>query len=224
MTSNRLITSIEIPGGWAVRSVQVADQELQLLLPADPDAFVYELESHAHDAADRSDIYWAQLWSAATVTAELVARAAWVPGSRALELGCGIGLVGLVAARAGLRVTFSDYVPLAVELALHNAQRNGIAAASGMVLDWRHPPAEPFDVLLASDVLYYAGFHGDLLNTLEQMLASDGVCWIGDAGREPSLGFLELAKSQFKVELRDAGGEKIVAPQFGHYFMAVLRR
>ncbi len=47
------------------------------------------------------------------------------PGERLLDLGCGSGVVGALAARRGARVTASDVDPRAVEA----ARRNGIADA-----------------------------------------------------------------------------------------------
>ncbi|MGB1697843.1 MAG: methyltransferase, partial [Thermoplasmatota archaeon] len=48
------------------------------------------------------------------------------PGVRVLEVGCGTGLVGLTAAKAGAEVTLTDANPFAVELARHNAKENEV--------------------------------------------------------------------------------------------------
>jgi len=48
------------------------------------------------------------------------------PGDRFLDVGCGTGLVSLVAARAGARVVACDLNPHAVALAAHNAKENGL--------------------------------------------------------------------------------------------------
>src|SRR5512137_971911 len=54
--------------------------------------------------------YWAHLWSGAVVLA-----AAIPAGVRSVvELGCGLGLPGLVAARRGARVTFVDRAAVAL--------------------------------------------------------------------------------------------------------------
>lgn len=64
------------------------------------------------------------------------------PGARFLEVGCGAGLVSLVAARAGCVVSCTDANPLAVELARHNARQNGLKvhAVEGDVLAGLHGP------------------------------------------------------------------------------------
>src|SRR5438046_3881241 len=53
--------------------------------------------------------YWADLWPAARMLAKTVLREPWTRGTPALEIGCGLGLPGVAALSAGLRVTFSDY-------------------------------------------------------------------------------------------------------------------
>lgn len=52
-----------------------------------------------------------------------VARAV-VPGERLLDLGCGTGVVGALAARAGARVTATDLDPRACEAARRNGLRD----------------------------------------------------------------------------------------------------
>ncbi len=65
--------------------------------------------------------YWAHLWSGARVLA-----AAVPPGAgRTVEIGCGLGLPGLAAARRGARVTFVDRVPAALAFVRASAATNG---------------------------------------------------------------------------------------------------
>lgn len=73
-------------------------------------------------------------------------HAALRPGQRFLEVGCGAGLVGLVAARAGADVTATDLNPHAVALALHNARQNGLRVRA-VQADLLEGLEGPFDVV-----------------------------------------------------------------------------
>lgn len=144
---------------------------------------------------------------------------------RCLELGCGSGLVGIAALAAGWDVTFSDYVPQAVELAVENAARNGFPNARGLVLDWRSPPDEQFPWILAADVTYDRTHIGPLLDTFARMLAPGGEAWLGDAGRGPVAEFLQAARARgWSATLLDERGRLASEPVLGHCQRIVLRR
>jgi release factor glutamine methyltransferase len=68
------------------------------------------------------------------------------PGQAFLEVGCGAGLVSLVAARAGAQVTATDLNPRAVELVQHNARENGLKVRA-VQTDLLGGVAGPFDAV-----------------------------------------------------------------------------
>lgn len=222
----------DVAGGWTEQTIALSKYSFEVLLPADPDGVLEaqleaEQANEGADATAAGDPYWAALWSSASPTAEAVLRARWRAEDRAMEIGCGMGLVGLAALARGMQVTFSDHVPQAIELALHNALRNGFCTARGARVDWRDPPEtppdQPYDVILASDILYHRGSHDPILNTVDRFLADNGVCWIGDPGRFNSRDFLRAARRRFDVQLRDQAGQLLSAPRSAQYQMFVLR-
>lgn len=222
-------TPFDVPGGWSRRLLRLGEHSFDLLLPTDPD-YVLEtqLENERREGPQAAqDPYWAALWSSATPTAEMVLEEPWRGGERALELGCGAGLVGLAALARGLDVTFSDHEPCAVELALINACRNGWTHAQATQLDWKAPRADlshRYDVLLASDVLYHRANHLPLLESIDRLLAAEGVCWIGDPGRFNSSEFFQAACDRFRVELLDRERLEFSEPLAGKFQLFVLRR
>ena len=220
------LADLEIPGGWSERTVVVGPHDFKLLLPAEPDAFLEHLEDPATtDEPHLADPYWAKLWPAAINLAAAIVRRPFPAGTRVLELGCGSGLVGLAALANGCDVTFSDYVPKAVELALENAARNAYPSGRGLVLDWRDPPNEQWPVILAADVTYDRTHIDPLLNTLDHMLAPGGVAWFGDSGRGPAEEFLERARSRgWSVRLTVQGDQPRQAAVLGQFQLIELRR
>ncbi|HUG70462.1 MAG TPA: methyltransferase domain-containing protein, partial [Pirellulaceae bacterium] len=144
---------------------------------------------------------------------------------QAIELGCGIGVVGLAALLAGLDVTFTDRVGLAVDTAVENAHRNGFANAHGFALDWAHPPKAQYPIILASDVLYDRELHAYLLRAIESMLADGGECWIGDPGRSATNAFLEqVAATRFNLRMRNERGSDVTHLKLGEFRLIMLRK
>ena len=75
------------------------------------------------------------------------------PGMRIMDLGCGCGVVGIVAAKiAGEENVFmSDADPMAVETARRNAERNGVGGVQVCVSDgFQSVDASGFDLILSN--------------------------------------------------------------------------
>jgi len=77
---------------------------------------------------------------------------AFRPGLRVLEIGTGIGLAAVLAARAGGRVVATDVVPAAVACARRNATLNGVEAAMEVRLGDGYAPVAglTFDLVCTS--------------------------------------------------------------------------
>lgn len=213
-----------IPGGWTERAVTLAGREFTLLVPAAPDDVLFHLEEHPDPRQGLgADPYWAKLWPTSLHLAETILASDWPDGATAIELGCGIGLAGLAALAKGMRVTLSDYNPIAVDLAVENARRAGFHDVEGLVLDWRDPPRRPFDVIFASDVIYDRMLHVPLMNTIDALSHARTIVWIGDGGRSATEDFVYLALERFDVALFDRHEQLQSSLHLGEYRRMLLR-
>jgi predicted nicotinamide N-methyase len=177
--------------------VVVGGRALDLLVPDDADALLDE-EAFRHEEFLP---YWAELWpSGVTLARALAGRA--LRGRRVLELGCGLGLPGLVAAAAGARVVATDWSQDAIAALRENAARNRLAL-DAVVCDWAEPPAAladaPWDVVLAADVLYERRNVAPLLVFLARALAGGGEALVADPGRPPAGAFVAAARPRFTL-------------------------
>ena len=237
--------AVRVPGGWELRRFRLEElrgqgqRELAFWIPAEPDAFLEDEESiSAHgpslERPERSDIpFWQYLWPAALSMARLVYANDWsaegLAGGekvRALELGAGVGLVGLAGLAAGLHVTFSDYQEPALAVAAYNARQNGFSEMEFETqrLDWNAPSAWRFPVILGCEVIYEQAIHEPILNVLDQMLAPGGVAWLGDPGRSGLPRFIAKAERRgYAVEIQNARGQTEPASTFGEFQLLILR-
>ncbi len=114
------------------------------------------------------------------------------PGMRVLDVGSGSGILSLVAAKLGARVTALDTDPDCVRITTDNARRNGVGRAvdaregsAGAAWPFGEPPLGTFDVIVANIVArVIAGLAPSLVEALAPggRLIVSGV--IGERERE----------------------------------------
>src|ERR671932_470711 len=152
-------------------SLKLPSGELSLLQPAEaaalPDAGAIEWAPIVP--------YWAVLWRSGVALARELDGAV-LAGRRVVELGCGLGIPSLVAARDGAEVLATDAEPEALALLERNARANGIE--------------------LATDVLYARESAALPLSLLPRLGAE---AWIAEPGRPPADAFLEQARRRWRV-------------------------
>jgi predicted nicotinamide N-methyase len=170
-------------------AIELGSVGLVLERPAEPERLIDE---HAF-AVDEFLPYWAERWPSGIALAEHVA--ALEPRGRVLELGCGLGLPSLVAARLGADVVATDWSADAIALLERNAARNDVEIAA-VTADWRETHTVtshgPFDLVVAADVLYEERNTAPILALLRALGAP---ATIADPGRKHAARFLDDART-----------------------------
>jgi len=148
-----------------------------------------------HEEEEKQDLLGLDIWPAAIELCNYLSdNPTLVAGKSVLELGAGVALPGLLAARLGAsRVVLTDYEPQVVAHMAHNASLCNIpsSACTGICLDWTKLdllPAEhaaAFQIILAADVLYIADIMPGFVAAMTALLAfhSDSVVIIGHQTR-----------------------------------------
>ncbi len=146
------------------------------------------------------------LWPAASALASWLDNdRSWLIGKRILEIGCGIGLAGLVAASHGATVVQTDWQPAVLELAAKAAERNGVENIERRLGDWRSWPDDltGFDAVIASDVFYERSLHDDLSVLLPRLIRPGGEIRVTDPLRPQAFDLLDRweREKRFRIEL-----------------------
>lgn len=148
--------------------------------------------------------YWSVLWRSGVALARELDGVP-LAGLRVVELGCGLALPSLAAARAGADVLATDACRGALELVNRNAHLNDLSVGTAKS-DWAEPDEllrrAPFDVVLAADVLYEQASVDPLLSLLPRLAPE---AWLADPGRPAADEFLERAARRWAVDTRVRG-------------------
>jgi len=187
--------------GLRVRSHRIGEMDLRLAEVERPDDMVREVYPDAVTEHGDAPV-WMITWPAALALAEQIAVSMDVGGKRVLELGCGTAAPGIAAERTGAQVLSTDYDPLALRMAEHNARLNGCTSMETGRLDWYRPDLEGrFDLVVGSEIVYFEKSFAPLLSVLVRATAPGGRILLSDQGRPQMAVFLEMcARAGFRSE------------------------
>jgi predicted nicotinamide N-methyase len=131
--------------------------------------------------------YWAYLWTGARVLAEAVPPDA----GRVVEVGCGLGLPGLVAAARGGRVTCVDRAPAPLAFVRASAAENALDVLAVAADLTTGALRARYDLVLAAEVLYERAAFGRIAAGLAALVMPGGRILLTDGGRIDTRAFYE---------------------------------
>lgn len=205
----------------AEQAVELPGLTVRLLKPRNSD----DLISEADYVRDERLPYWADLWASAEVLATYVLERVetFAPQrGRALELGCGLGLVSIAAASVGFEVLATDYYDDALLFVEENARRSIGKPIATQMVDWTKLPDNlgQFELVFAADVLYEMRYADVVADAVARTLAPGGVFILADQGRIALQAFLDEASArglESKVTHRVDAPEGVAKPNITVY-------
>jgi predicted nicotinamide N-methyase len=191
------VSEREFRGYGIIRErVPVGGRWLELDRPTDMDALLERPEVQKRFEEDSYLPYWAEIWPAGVLLAERVMAEPVKGDGRMLEIGCGLGLVGIAAATSGWRVTATDYDADALAFAEQNAALNGVRLEGVKILDIREPfEGDGYERIVGADMLYEQRLCPQVAHWLAGALAAGGQAWLSDPNRAAAEGFTQAARS-----------------------------
>jgi len=165
--------------------LSVGARRLTLLRVKDLERYV-DREALLRDDTEEPP-YWAHLWTGALTLARYLEERFDCQDLSVLDLGCGLGLTGIVAALKGGKVTFADKERDALAFAAANARLNNCPSFATRVLDFteeERDEVEPhFSLILGAEILYDRSTFPALASFLDRHLAAHGQAIFADARR-----------------------------------------
>jgi methyltransferase-like protein 23 len=156
----------------------VRDEKAQMAITPDRDLYPFGL----------------MIWEAAVVLSRVMAeRGPALADVPILELGCGIGLPGLVAQRHGARVVQTDHDALALALCRYNAVLNKVGGVQQFVGDWHkwtHPARYP--LIIGADIIYDTADYALLEKVFRANLVPGGEVLLTDPKRQQTIALFTI--------------------------------
>jgi predicted nicotinamide N-methyase len=196
----------------------IRERRFRFFVPTSLDRFV-----------DQADVFhdfplWAKIWEASVVLSDHLAAMPVDPERRFLEIGCGMGVVGIVAAAFGHRITITEYNSDALNFARANVSANLSADSAADIevarLDWNQPQLEGrFDAIVGSEVIYKDTDFEPILKLFQTCLNPSGEIILAEGFRKTSLEFFRQVSGRF-----DISAQKKTLRSQGEAFPVILAK
>jgi len=184
-------------GGLTLSFTRVADPNRVLDQVAEEEDRRDKLAGKRRDGEELHLPYWAELWDSSLAIIELLTEtlsAMHVTRTSILDLGCGMGLTGAIAAALGANVLFADLEPDALLFARLNAVDFEHRIRTRR-LNWQKARlTERFDLIIGADILYDKTQWQFLEPFWRGHLKPTGQVLLGEPGRQTGEMFLDWIK------------------------------
>ncbi len=191
-----------------VRSLESLDDTIDRV-------FEYLQENGNESELERLCPYFGVVWPAARALADALfeeasrREATKLSGLKILEIGCGLALPSLVAAKLGAQILATDYHPMVPRFLNANLELNQISTIEYLELDWGSESDETqkklesitgtdWDLIIGSDILYERFHASQLFSLFEKILTQtkrSNLIWITDPARPYLQAFIDHLKA-----------------------------
>ncbi|NNF97753.1 MAG: methyltransferase [Desulfobacteraceae bacterium] len=180
-----------------IEELLIHDKRFRFHVPASIDRFL-----DADDALKDFPL-WAKMWEASVILSNFLSKMPALPDEKMLELGAGLGVVGIVAAAFGHKVTMTEYNTDALNFAHANAELNNSENITIAALDWNNPAVDgEFDVIIGSEITFNKNNFNNIYKLLRRYLKSDGRAILAEGMRASGLEFYKTMSAHFDIKAR----------------------
>ncbi len=182
------------------RNLAINQRKFSFLVPQSIDRFI-----------DPQDLFndfplWSKIWHASMILAGHIISIKPEQDRQFLEIGCGLGIVGIIASSFGHRVTMTEYNQDALNFARANAATNLSKEDQKpeiKKLDWKKPELKgTFDYIIGSEIIYNERDFQPILMLFERYLKPSGEIILAEGIRKTSMEFFRQMDEFFEITAR----------------------
>ncbi len=190
-------------------SLKVGENRLELLQFQDMEKYIEELDSRTANNERIELPFWAKIWPTSILLSYYLHNLDIPLDNHLLEIGAGIGICGLFAAKLGYNVTISDINEDALLFTQINILKNNLQDRAKIEkIDFTQDSTnEKYKTILGSEALYREDTYRPLikffLNNLQA--APDSEIILANHFKIKAKKFFKLAEQEFNIEQKTIG-------------------
>jgi predicted nicotinamide N-methyase len=188
--------------------VTIGDHTLEVLQLADMEDYIDRLAATAGQEGIELP-FWAKIWPTSVLLSHFILKLPADPALCVLEIGAGIGLCGLIAAKHGFSVRISDNHPDALLFARINILKNGLDDLADVAcIDFAKDESDRrYPLILGSEVVYRQEDYSPLVRFLKHHLDTgpSAMALLAHSYGRQSEGFFQLAGESFHIQDKTIG-------------------
>ncbi|MCE5335714.1 MAG: protein N-lysine methyltransferase family protein [Desulfobacteraceae bacterium] len=182
-----------------IAPLKLGDRELKVLQFTDLESYIEKLI--ATEPVGAMDLpYWAKIWESDFLLALFIGNQPVVPWRRMLEIGAGMGIVGLYGSLCGHNVTIADTDDEALMFARANVLLNDSKAEVRRLRLDTAEIGERYEVIFGSEVIYDRATYPLLVSFLRRALAPNGTIFLSKGTSLHAPRFFEELTKYFKFK------------------------
>lgn len=179
--------------------LRIGGKEIQVLQMENLESYIEEL-IEKENAGIMDLPFWAKIWDTSFILAYFLGKQPIIPWQRMLEIGAGLGIVGIYASLCGHNVTITDIDEDALLFARANVLLND-SKAEVKKLDWNTPDlGDRYEVIFGSEVIYDRKNYPLLISFLRRALAPNGTIFLAKNTSLHAPAFFEELTKYFKFK------------------------
>jgi predicted nicotinamide N-methyase len=181
--------------------IAIGGKKLELFNIADWTGFVESLAAEGESYIEKFP-FWVKTWESSIVLADHLLRLGLPKDASILEIGAGMGVLGLFLGACGHNVTITDYEEDALCLLRMNIRHNGLDNVSVEKLDWNNPGlTRTYDIICGSELIYKETFIPPIIALFRKYLQPHGTIFLAhDVKRRCLMQFVGMMPGRFEVE------------------------
>ncbi|WP_250645464.1 class I SAM-dependent methyltransferase [Salidesulfovibrio onnuriiensis] len=194
-------------GEVCFETVTIGNMSLDILQIKDMPRYIEKLVGSAKPGKSVELPLWAKIWPSCLFLGFFLQQFPFKPEDELLEVGAGVAVIGLVAAKRGLHVTVSDLEDDALLFARINALKNGVEDKMDIAkADFtKDSLGRRFDHIIGCEVLYNEATYEPLADFLVDHLAerADSEVILAMDRKREGRAFFNRAKGTFGIMRKD---------------------